>query len=582
MMDGTTAGNDRVIRIALCQYDFLVGDIDGNLAKIRSKLAEVKALGVDLAVFPELTLSGYPPEDLLLKPHFAEGAASALHALASEARDIVAVVGFPDLSHDLYNAAGVLADGRVAAIYRKCYLPNYGVFDEQRYFARGEEALVLDLDGVQVGITICEDLWYPGGPAQWAAIDGGAEVIVNLSASPYHRTKGLSRERMFATRCADYSCYLAFCNAIGGQDELVFDGHSLVIDPQGTLVARGRQFEEDLIIVDVDAGAAPDVRLHDPRWRQRLKSAADRVRVVTVRRPARPKPGLEPLPLREPLEAEAEIYQALRLGTRDYFHKNGFRRAVLGLSGGIDSALSLIVAVDALGAGAVSAVSMPSRYTASHNREDARELACRLGVEFLELPIDTLLTSYLQALEQPFEGTKLNVAEENLQARIRGNLLMALSNKFGWLVLTTGNKSEMSVGYATLYGDMAGGFSILKDVPKTWVYRLAHWRNREREIIPTRVIEKAPSAELREGQLDTDSLPPYDELDQIVQAYVEEDRSPDEIEKLGFDRTLVRRVVDMVDRAEYKRRQAPPGVRISTRAFGKDRRLPITNRYRPK
>ena len=581
MMDGTTAGNDRVIRIALCQYDFPVGDIDGNLAKIRSKLAEIKALGVDLAVFPELTLSGYPPEDLLLKPHFAEGAGLALQALASEARDIVAVVGFPELSHDLYNAAGVLADGRVVAVYRKRHLPNYGVFDEQRYFARGEEALVVDLNGVQVGITICEDLWYPGGPAQWAAIDGGAEVIVNLSASPYHRTKGLSRERMFATRCADYSCYLAFCNAIGGQDELVFDGHSLVIDPQGTLVARGRQFEEDLIVVDINARAAPNVRLHGPRWRQRLKSEADRVRVVAIRRPARPKPDLGPPTVREPLEAEAEVYQALRVGTRDYFHKNGFRHAVLGLSGGIDSALSLIVAVDALGAGAVSAVSMPSRYTASHNREDARELACRLGVELLELPIDTLLTSYLHALEQPFEGTKLNVAEENLQARIRGNLLMALSNKFGWLVLTTGNKSEMSVGYATLYGDMAGGFSILKDVPKTWVYCLARWRNREREIIPTRVIEKAPSAELREGQLDTDSLPPYDELDQIVQAYVEEDRSPDEIEKLGFDWALVCRVVDMVDRAEYKRRQAPPGVRISTRAFGKDRRLPITNRYRP-
>ena len=581
MMEGTTAGNDRIIRIALCQYDFPVGDIAGNLAKIRSKLAEARTLGVDLALFPELTLSGYPPEDLLLKPHFAACAASALEALASDAREIIAVVGFPELSHDLYNAAGILANGRVAAVYRKRYLPNYAVFDEQRYFARGEAALVLDLGGVRVGITICEDLWYPGGPAQWAAIDGGAEVIVNLSASPYHRTKGLSRERMFATRCADYSCYLAFCNAIGGQDELVFDGHSLVIDPQGTVVARGRQFEEDLIVVDVDAAAAPDVRLHDPRWRQRLKGAADRVRVVSVRRPAQAKPDLEPPPLRETLEAEAEIYQALRVGTRDYFHKNGFRHAVLGLSGGIDSALSLIVAVDALGAGAVSAVSMPSRYTASHNREDARELACRLGVELLELPIDTLLTSYLQALEQPFEGTKLNVAEENLQARIRGNLLMALSNKFGWLVLTTGNKSEMSVGYATLYGDMAGGFSILKDVPKTWVYRLANWRNREREIIPKRVIEKAPSAELREGQLDTDSLPPYDELDQIVQAYVEEDRSFGKIEKLGFDRALVCRVIEMVDRAEYKRRQAPPGVRISTRAFGKDRRLPITNRYRP-
>ena len=580
MMDRWAPGDDRVIRIALCQCNFPVGDIDGNFDRIRSTLAEVRHLGVDLALFPELALTGYPPEDLLLKPHFVERAAGALQALAPEARGLVAVVGFPDLSHDLYNAAGVLAEGKVAAVYRKHYLPNYAVFDEQRYFARGEDALVLDLEGIRVGITICEDLWYPGGPAQWAAIEGGAALIVNISASPYHRTKGLSRERLFATRCADYSCYLAFCNAVGGQDELVFDGHSMIIDPVGTVVARGRQFEEDLVVVDVETPAAPRTRLHDPRWRQRLNSVADRAHVVPLGRPAPQKPPLARPTLREPLDAEAEVYQALSVGTRDYFHKNGFRHAVLGLSGGIDSALALVIAVDALGPDAVSAVSMPSRYTASHNREDARELACRLGANHVELPIDDLFGRYVQALSGPFDGTEPNVAEENLQARIRGNLLMALSNKFGWLVLATGNKSELSVGYATLYGDMAGGFALLKDVPKTWVYRLARWRNREREIIPRRVLEKAPSAELRDGQLDTDSLPPYDVLDEILQAYVEEDRSPAEIERLGFDRALVCRVVDMVDRAEYKRRQAPPGVRISTRAFGKDRRLPITNRYR--
>ena len=493
----------------------------------------------------------------------------------------------------------------------------------------------------------------PGGPGRWAAIDGGAVVLVNLSGSPYHRGKGVERERMLAQRAADYGCFVAFCNAVGGQDELVFDGHSLVVDPAGRVVARGAQFEEDLLVVDLDIVSATRRRLHDPRWRQ---GGADRDRVQSVTVETAPPPGppepasgepagdrdlpftggqgwqevrdapgskpggarraapprdararpLEPAhrgtrasdrraavrspdPPRPPepaprvrplLEPEAEVYRALTLGTADYFRKNRFRHAVLGLSGGIDSALALTVAADALDPGAVTAVSMPSRFTAAENRDDARELADRLGVELLELPIAELAGAYDRALAGPFGDAPPNVAEENLQARIRGNLLMALSNKFGWLVLTTGNKSEMSVGYATLYGDMAGGFAVLKDVLKGWVYRLARWRNRDGEVIPQRIIDKPPTAELRENQLDTDSLPPYDVLDAVLEAYVEEDRSPEDIAEAGFDPALVDRIVAMVDGAEYKRRQAPPGVRISVRAFGRDRRLPITNRYR--
>ena len=570
-----------MIRVALCQASLPVGDIDGNVERVRDRIGAAHERGADVVIFPELSISGYPPEDLLLKPSFAERARVAVHALAADIEDLVVLVGFPFLSGDLYNAAAVLADGKVAAVYCKRYLPNYAVFDEQRYFANGDRAVVLDLGGSRIGVTVCEDLWHPGGPGQWAAIEGGAELIVNLSASPYHRMKGTEREQMFATRAVDYSCFVAFCNAVGGQDELVFDGHSVIVDPAGDVVARGKQFEEDLVVADLDLRRASRQRLHDPRWRQRLATETDRVTLVTLARSAReprdPVPPQAPLPLLEP---EAEVYQALVLGTSDYFRKNGFRHAVLGLSGGIDSALALVVATDAVGPDAVTAVSLPSRYTAEVNREDAAQLARTLGVKLLEIPIPELVTGYEAALADLFAGTEPNVAEENLQARIRGNIVMALSNKFSWLVFTTGNKSEMSVGYATLYGDMAGGFSILKDVLKTWVYRLARWRNRDGEVIPPRIIDKAPSAELREDQLDTDSLPPYDVLDGILEAYVEQDRAPSEIEALGFDAPLVRRIVDMVDRAEYKRRQAPPGVRISTRAFGKDRRLPITNQYR--
>ncbi len=610
------------LRVALCQCNLPVGDLARNLDRLGDLIARASARGADLTVFPELSATGYPPEDLLLNPRFTRAAADGVRRLAASVTGTVAVVGLPDLDGDLHNAAAVLAGGEVAAVYRKHFLPNYAVFDEQRYFARGDAALTVDLGGVRVGVTICEDLWYPGGPGRWAAVDGGAVILVNLSGSPYHRGKGVERERMLAQRAADYGCFVAFCNAVGGQDELVFDGHSLVVDPAGRVVARGAQFEEDLLVVDLDTVSATRRRLHDPRWRQ-AGADRDRVRSIAIQTAAPSPPAAEPAPgeprlrtvetaaprpptagsasgappsgpgvtQRPPTPAprvppllgpEAEVYRALALGTADYFRKNRFRHGVLGLSGGIDSALALTVAADALGPAAVTAVSMPSRFTSVENRDDARELAGRLGVELLELPIADLAGAYDRILAEPFGDAPPNVAEENLQARIRGNLLMALSNKFGWLVLTTGNKSEMSVGYATLYGDMAGGFAVLKDVLKGWVYRLARWRNRDDEIIPQRIIDKPPTAELRENQLDTDSLPPYDTLDAVLEAYVEEDRSPEDIAEAGFDPALVDRIVAMVDLAEYKRRQAPPGVRISVRAFGRDRRLPITNRYTPR
>ncbi|MCY4658319.1 MAG: NAD+ synthase [Acidobacteria bacterium] len=600
------------IRLALCQINQSVGDLAGNADRLRAGVETARDRGADLVVFPELSITGYPPEDLLLKPSFVRDAGRALDRVAAAVTGIIAVVGAPvgkapapaadaPTPLALHNGAAVLADGGTAATYRKHHLPNYAVFDERRYFAPGGQALVIDLEDVRLGISVCEDIWAPGGPAERAALDGGAEVLVNLSASPYHRAKGEERERLFATRCVDHRCFLAFCNAVGGQDELVFDGHSLVIGPDGEVQARGAQFEEDLLVVDLDVGRARALRAGDARGRQassgRAGGAADggaespaSASPVTVVHLERTDTGATPPPapprataLRAtaPLSAEAEVYRALTLGTADYVRKNGFPGAVLGLSGGIDSALALTVAADAIGPDAVTAVSMPSRYTADMNREDAALLADRLGVRLLELPIEDLAAAYGDALAEPFAGTALGVAEENLQARIRGNLLMALSNKFGWLVLTTGNKSEMSVGYATLYGDMAGGFAVLKDVLKTWVYRLAVWRNRDGEVIPQRIIDKPPTAELRADQLDSDSLPPYDVLDRILEAYVERDLGGAEIEALGFDRATVDRVVRLVDRAEYKRRQAPPGVRISTRAFGKDRRLPITNRYEP-
>ena len=567
-----------MLRLALCQANLPVGDLAGNVERIRHGIRHARDRGSDLVLFPELALTGYPPEDLLLKASFVREAAEAAGALAAEVTGIVAVVGVPASGAEaaLHNAAMVLADGRIAATYHKHHLPNYAVFDERRYFAPGRQALVIEVRGWRVGLTICEDIWMPGGPADWAAAEGGADLLANLSASPYHREKGQERESLFAARCRRQRCGLAFCNAVGGQDELVFDGHSLVIGPDGAVIARGKQFEEEMLVVDLERPAGSRDAAPEP-------AGDGQVTTVSLTAPAAPAPR-PPLPSPQTaalLSPAAETYRALTLGTADYIRKNRFSGAVLGLSGGIDSALTLAIAADAIGPEAVTAVSMPSRYTAAENRDDAAELARRLGVRLIELPIEDLASAYAAALTRPFAGTEPDVTEENLQARIRGNLVMALSNKFGWLVLTTGNKSEMSVGYATLYGDMAGGFAVLKDVLKTWVYRLSVWRNRNGEVIPQRIIDKPPTAELRADQLDSDSLPPYDLLDAILEAYVEQDRSPAEIEGLGFDRDTVERVVQLVDRAEYKRRQAPPGVRISTRAFGKDRRLPITNRYRP-
>ena len=585
-----------MVRLALCQANLPVGDINGNLERLRVRIREARSRGADLVVFPELALTGYPPEDLLLKPGFVRDAAAALRDLSAGVSGIVALVGAPDGVLDdgaapradprLHNGAAVLADGGIAAFYHKHHLPNYAVFDERRYFTPGRQAVVIELGDRRLGVTVCEDIWVAGGPAEWAVREGRAEIVVNLSASPYHRAKGREREQLFAARCVDHGCFLAFCNAVGGQDELVFDGHSLVIAPDGTVLARGKQFEEELLIVDVEPARAcgPRTRARDGRRPEPAAAPrAARVAVVPLSRGASPdRPPLEPRPPAHLLCAEAEVYRALTLGTADYIRKNGFPGAVLGLSGGIDSALALTVAVDAIGPHGVTAVSLPSRYTAAMNREDAAILAERLGVRLIELPIEDLAAAYGAVLAAPFATAAPDVTEENLQARIRGNIVMALSNKFGWLVLTTGNKSEMSVGYATLYGDMAGGFAVLKDVLKTWVYRLAVWRNRDGEVIPQRIIDKPPTAELRENQLDSDSLPPYDLLDGIIEAYVEQDRSPDEIASAGFERDVVERVAQLVDRAEYKRRQAPPGVRISTRAFGKDRRLPITNRYVPR
>ncbi len=534
-------------------------------------------------VFPELVLTGYPPEDLLLKTHFLDAAGAALAELAAATRGIVALVGFPERADDVYNSAAVLADGEVAAVYRKVHLPNYGVFDERRYFQAGEGPATFTVNGLTLGLTICEDIWEPGPPATSEAL-AGAEVIVNLSASPYHAGKGAERERMLVQRARDNLAAVLFCNTVGGQDELVFDGHSVAIDQDGEILARAPQFEEALTLCTVDPGPVAAARLRDPRHRTAVK------RERASGRPAPARLADLDVPtevsevggtVAEVLAPEAEVYAALRTGLADYVRKNGFDHVVFGLSGGIDSALVALLAVDALGAERVTCVSMPSPYSSEGTRADARAIAENLGTELLELSIEDAMEGYAELLREPFAGTESGLAEENLQARIRGNLVMALSNKFGWLVLTTGNKSELSVGYATLYGDMAGGFAVLKDVFKGWVYRLVRWRNaqEDRELVPESVIDRPPSAELRADQLDEDSLPPYEVLDAILAGYVEQDLDAAELAAQGLPAEDVARVIRMVDRAEYKRRQAPPGIRISTKAFGRDRRLPITNRY---
>jgi NAD+ synthase (glutamine-hydrolysing) len=585
------------MRLALCQMNATVGDIAGNAERIRAGREAGLDAGADLVVFPELALTGYPPEDLLLREHFLSEAAAALHELAAGTHGTIAVIGFPERADDVYNSAAVLADGAIHAIYRKVHLPNYGVFDEERYFKSGGAGAVLDIGDQRIGLTVCEDIWEPGPPASDEALSG-ATLILNISASPYHAGKGMERERMFAQRARDNLACVAFCGLVGGQDELVFDGHSFVVDHTGETIARAAQFREDLLVCDVDLEAAAAARLREAGNRGAVRSpisAGDSARVAVLPplpAPAdtggdegRPKRGEVAMPI-EPVEAE--IYEALVLGLRDYVDKNGFTHVVLGLSGGIDSALVACVAADALGAERVSVAIMPSRFSSSGTQQDARALAATLDVAAHELPIESVVQTYEEALGPQFEGLSRDLTEENLQARIRGNLLMALSNKFGWLVLTTGNKSEMSVGYTTLYGDLAGGFAVIKDVPKTLVYRLCEWRNSPEAAagdrvfapIPASIVERAPSAELRSDQRDEDSLPSYDLLDRILHGYVELHLSREQLIAQGLPAAEVQRASRLVDLAEYKRRQAPPGIKVTERAFGRDRRMPITNRYR--
>jgi len=570
------------LRLAMAQINVVVGDVEGNARKIVEWIDRARHVDADIVTFPELALTGYPPEDLLLKPQFIDANLTALERVIAASRDIAVIVGFVDRKDDIFNAAAIAQDGKLVTTYHKMYLPNHGVFDEFRYFQPGDRCPVLRMDPATIGVSICEDIWYPDGPVFQQALSGGAEVIINISSSPYHAGKRRWRETMLATRAGDNSVIVAYCNLVGGQDELLFDGDSLVFDENGELIARGKQFEEDLIVVDLDVESVFRKRLHDPRRRQQKLAGNESSEVFPLTSPARKPKALDKPARPEPLGEDAEIYTALVIGTRDYVLKNGFRKVVLGLSGGIDSALTACIAVDALGRENVVGVMMPSEFSSRGSVEDSERLGKNLGIELLTIPINGVLSSYIDALKAGFKGAKPDVAEENLQARIRGNYLMALSNKFGWLVLSTGNKSEISTGYCTLYGDMAGGFALLKDVMKTTVYRLSEYCNRTSgsDRIPREIIEKPPSAELRPNQLDTDSLPPYEVLDPILKAYVEEDRSFSEMIDMGFSEELVRRIVRMVDNNEYKRRQAAPGVKITPRAFGRDRRMPITNRFR--
>jgi NAD+ synthase (glutamine-hydrolysing) len=568
------------VRVALAQINTTVGDVWGNAEKAAGALKEAAGAGAQLVALPELAIPGYPPEDLLMRPTFIKDNLRALEAVAAEVPPgVVAAIGFVDLDADLYNACAVVSGGEILHRYHKRYLPNYGVFDENRYFREGSGAPVLKMDGALVGVSICEDIWYPGGPAREQAL-AGAGVLLNISASPYHRRKGAFRERMLGVRASDYGCYVVFCNLVGGQDELVFDGHSLVFDPEGDLISRARQFEEDLLVVDLYPEEVLTQRLHESRPRkENVERPPEVVSVPGHEKTGPAEPGEHRI--EDLLPEEGEVFEALVLGLGDYFRKNGFSRAVLGLSGGIDSSLCAVVASRALGAQNVTGVLMPSRYTSEASNTDAEAIAKNLGIDTQVVPIGPVFDDYREMLEGPFRGLPEDTTEENIQARIRGNIIMAFSNKFGWIALSTGNKSEMSVGYSTLYGDMAGGFAVIKDVPKTLVYRICRYVNETegRELVPESILTKEPSAELRPGQRDVDSLPPYEILDPILEAYIEEDKGVREIVARGFDKEDVRRVIRLVDAAEYKRRQAPIGIKVTSRAFGRDRRMPMTNRY---
>ncbi len=572
------------VRVALAQINSTVGDLDGNTARIIEYIDRAAEKGADIILFPELAVSGYPPEDLLLRPRFIRENQCSLHHIAAHTHGPLVVVGFVDSDSDVYNAAAILHEGRIAGVYHKVFLPNYGVFDENRYYRAGHHCPVFDYGGIGIGITICEDIWYEGGPASVQAAHG-AEVILNLSASPYNREKGDSRRQMLATRARDNVCVFAMCNLVGGQDELVFDGDSMIVDEQGAVLAAAKPFQEDLVLADVQVESVFRARLHDPRWRKTetfiLRQSPQGTEIsLSPTTLGSEKPALDACTV-QPIDPREEVYRALVLGTTDYVWKNGFSQVVIGLSGGIDSSLVACIACDALGADNVVAVCMPSRFTATQSVADAQTVAKNLGIRLLTIPVEPAYTAFLDMLSPSFDGKEPDSTEENLQARIRGTILMSFSNKFRWLVLTTGNKSEMATGYTTLYGDMAGGFAVLKDVPKTLVYDLAHHRNSlgRTPVIPQSVICRPPSAELRANQKDSDSLPPYEMLDPILKLYVEDDRSVDQIIALGYDAEIVERTARLVDRSEYKRRQAPPGIKITTRAFGRDRRLPITNRF---
>jgi NAD+ synthase (glutamine-hydrolysing) len=583
------------LRLALCQINATVGDIAGNAQRIRDGLRAALAAGAALVLCPELALTGYPPEDLLLREHFLTDARAALEDLAREVTGTsgVTIVGFPELADGhVYNAAAVLGDGAVQFVYRKLHLPNYGVFDERRYFTPGSTGATIDLAGHRIGLTVCEDLWQPGPPATEESASG-ASLLVNISASPYHAGKGAERERLFAQRAVESRAYVAFCALVGGQDELVFDGHSFVLDPTGATIARAGQFAEELLVCDLELPPAGDPPSGPP---EAVGTSSGVSSAPLAAAASLPVPDAAH-PLRPPLApVEAEVYAALELGLRDYVDKNGFASVVLGLSGGIDSALVACLAVDALGSERVNVAIMPSPYSSAATQSDAHALAGALGARAHELAIEAVMDAYTHTLQTDFDGWAggpPGITEENLQARIRGNLLMALSNKFGWLVLTTGNKSEMSVGYTTLYGDLAGGFAVIKDVPKTLVYRLCEWRNspagataaggarpRAPAPIPTSIVTRPPTAELRHDQRDEDSLPPYELLDRILHGYIELDHGRERLIADGLPPDEVDRTIRLVDLAEYKRRQAPPGIKVTTRAFGRDRRMPITNRYR--
>src|SRR4051812_678075 len=571
------------MRLALAQINSVVGDLTGNRDAILARMDEARAAGADLVLFPELAVTGYPPEDLLLRPAFIRAARASLDEIAAATDGLTALVGVPWFDVDLYNACAVLSGGELKAVYRKRFLPNYGVFDEDRYFAQGHDCLLLGLGDALVGPTVCEDIWQPGPPATDLSL-AGAHVLANVSASPFHVGKEREREEMLKTRARDNVCFVAFVNAVGGQDELIFDGHSCVLDDEGEVVARAPGFEEALLVVDVEPEGVIGRRLRDVRRRAlaREREVTPPVQVVHVAASRSPQAPRQEMRI-DDFESELEQMRlALELGLRDYVEKNGFTDVVLGVSGGIDSAVTAALAAEALGPDRVHCVSMPSRFSSEGTRSDAQRLGESLGSDFRELSIEPTFEAFTDALSGEFAGLEPDLTEENLQARIRGTLLMALSNKFGWLVVATGNKSELSVGYSTLYGDLAGGFALIKDVFKTDVFRLArHLNDRAgRELIPVTIIERAPSAELREGQRDEDSLPPYSKLDGVLEAYVELDRSREELSTDGFDRELVDRALAMIDRAEYKRRQAPPGVRLRPKAFGRDRRTPITNLWR--